>query len=140
MDFSHSTKIRSPEETKSSMIKNILMIGVPSTVTMLLELFVEVTNASFIGHLGDASMIAGVGLGNMYINIMCQSFYFGLNSALATLVSQSYGQGNLRMCGVYLNRARIVVISCFIPLIFVLLYAKDLFLLLNLDHDAAVYS
>jgi Na+-driven multidrug efflux pump len=70
MDYSHSNLISSKGETTTSMVKKILMIGIPSTVTMLFELFVEVINTSFVGHLGDTSMVAGVGLGNMYINIM----------------------------------------------------------------------
>jgi Na+-driven multidrug efflux pump len=70
MDYSHANLISSKGETTTSMVKKILMIGIPSTVTMLFELFVEVINTSFVGHLGDTSMVAGVGLGNMYINIM----------------------------------------------------------------------
>ena len=52
------------------MIYDILEIGIPSIVTMLFELFVEVMNTAFIGHMGDTAMVGGVGLGNMYINIM----------------------------------------------------------------------
>ena len=42
---------------------------------------------AFIGHLNDPAKIAGAGLGNMYVNIFCQSIILGLNGAIATLVS-----------------------------------------------------
>jgi Na+-driven multidrug efflux pump len=69
------------------MVWEILRLSIPSIITMILELLVEVINTVYVGHLGNTAMVAGVGLGNMYINILCASIYFGLNSALATLVS-----------------------------------------------------
>lgn len=54
-------------------------------------------------------MMAGMGLANVYANMSVTCVIMGLNSALATLISQSHGQGNLRLCGIYLNRARIVI-------------------------------
>jgi Na+-driven multidrug efflux pump len=38
--------------------------------------------------------MAGVGMGNMMINVFCFAVTNGLNSALETLVSQSFGQGH----------------------------------------------
>ena len=44
-----------------------------------------------MGHTGDPVLIAGVGMGNMIINILAFAIIFGLNGALETLISQSYG-------------------------------------------------
>ena len=46
--------------------------------------------------------------------------FVGLNGALETLVSQSYGSGNLKLCGVYLNRGRFVLLCSFIPVAVIL--------------------
>lgn len=102
---------------------DILTIGVPSIISMFSALFVEVINTSFVGHLGTEEMVAGVGLGNMYINVLCISMAIGLNTTLNTLVSQSFGMKNLHMCGVYLNRARIINSLVYLPLIVILLKA-----------------
>ena len=52
-------------------------------------------NLVVVGHLGDPAMIAGVGMGNMSINLIGLSVIFGFNSALDTLISQAAGKGNL---------------------------------------------
>ena len=44
-------------------------------------------NLVFAGHLGDPVFVAAAGLGNMYANITCLLVVYGLNSAIATLVS-----------------------------------------------------
>ena len=77
---------------------------------------VEVINLAFVGHLGKASLMAGVGIGNMYINIVAQSVSVGLNNGLSTYVSQCNGQGNLRLCGIYLNRGRLIALIAQVPI------------------------
>jgi len=47
----------------------------------------EIVNMYFIGHLNDPAKVAGVGLGNMYVNIVCQSIIIGLNGGIGTLVA-----------------------------------------------------
>ena len=69
------------------MIKDIVVIAVPSFIAMVSQICIEVINLHFIGHLGDSTLVAGVGLGNMYINIMGFAILNGLNSTVCTLVS-----------------------------------------------------
>ena len=70
------------------------------------------------GHIGDSYVVAAVGLGNLFYYIQFVAVVLGMNTALSTFVSQSFGQGDLHMCGVYLNRGR-VVITLIMPLIFI---------------------
>ena len=95
-------------------------------------------NLVFAGRLGDPVYVAAAGLGNMYANVTCLLIIFGLNSAISTLVSQSFGAGNLRKCGIYLNKGRIAVILFFIP-IFGLMFLCETFLL-ALSIDARTSS
>jgi Na+-driven multidrug efflux pump len=53
----------------------------------------------FISRQGDATLIAGLGLGFYYTNVFCFSIVFGMASALDTLVSQAFGAKNLVLCG-----------------------------------------
>jgi Na+-driven multidrug efflux pump len=84
-------------------LKDILEIGVPSIFSMVLNLFIEVLNSGFVGHVGKEEVMAGVGMANMFMNVACLSLLFGMNMVLNTLASQAYGFGNLRMCGIFLN-------------------------------------
>ena len=59
-----------------------------------------------------------------------------MNGAAQTLVSQAYGAENLRMCGVYLNRARLINTAAFIPLIVLVVFCKQI--LAKLGQDAKV--
>ena len=61
-------------------------------------------------------MLAGVGLGNVIMNVTALSVLTGFNFALQQLVSQSYGMGDMQLCGVYLRRSRFVNTLLFIPI------------------------
>ena len=44
-------------------------------------------NLIYLGHLDNAALIGGVGLGSACMNLMGMSIILGLNSALDTLIS-----------------------------------------------------
>lgn len=117
-----------------------MKIGVPSTVTMISSFLIQSINVSFAGHLGEESIMAGVGMANMYVNIFCMSLMMGLNGTLNTFVSQAYGFGDYWMCGVYLNRGRIVMTLLYIPLFVLFLFTEKTFNLLGFDPQASYYS
>jgi len=73
------------------MLKKIIQLAVPLTLTSFLQIFAEQINFLFVGNLDNTEVLAAVGLGHMTINIFAFSIIFGMNSALETLVSQSYG-------------------------------------------------
>jgi len=58
---------------------------------MFFYMFVQLINTYYIGHLNDSTLIAGIGMGNMLINVLAFAIMQGLNGAIETLVSQSYG-------------------------------------------------
>ena len=75
----------------------------------------------FIGHLNNPAMLAGVGIGNLTMNLLALSIAFGFNGALESLISQAYGSGNLVLCGVYLNRSRVVLLGFLTPMLMILM-------------------
>ena len=118
----------------------ILKIGLPAIVSLSSTLFVEVINTAFVGHLGSEAMMAGVGIANMFLNVIGLSVMFGVNGTLNTVVSQAFGQENYKLCGVYLNRARIIVTLLQVPLLAILFNARPLFDVLGFSDEAAFYS
>ncbi|CDW80126.1 multidrug and toxin extrusion protein 2-like [Stylonychia lemnae] len=125
------------EESLTQMSKNLARVAIPIIVGQIFSMFVEMLNLVFAGHLGDPVFVAAAGLGNMYANVTCLLVIYGLNSAIATLVSQAYGSGNLRKAGIYLNKGRIAILLFFIP-IFGLMFLCETFLLaLRMDPETA---
>lgn len=51
------------------MSKDLLNIAIPVIIGLIVSIAVELVNVAFIGHLGDPAKVAGIGLGNMYINM-----------------------------------------------------------------------
>ena len=68
-----------------------------------------------MGHQDDPDLIAGVGLGAMLLNVCCFAISQGLNGTLETYVSQAFGAQEYKLCGVYLNRARAILIVVLFP-------------------------
>lgn len=69
------------------MTKHIVTVAVPTILGQVFSLLVVAVNIAFIGQLGNTEMLAGAGLGTLYVNIFCQSIILGLNGAVATLVA-----------------------------------------------------
>jgi Na+-driven multidrug efflux pump len=75
-------------------------------------------------------------MGNMLINVLAQAVMWGLNGALETFVSRSFGEGNKRMCGVYLNRGKFVCTLIMIPIAVV--FSQSDKILIAIKQDVAV--
>ena len=68
-----------------------------------------------IGRVNNITLIAGIGLGTLLVNVAGISITTGVWGGLDTLVSQAFGNKNFYEWGAYLNRCRIVLIAVFIP-------------------------
>ena len=115
------------------MTWQFIKVSVPLVLRQNLMYLVLVINVIFSGRLGDPAKTAGVGLGTTMNHIFGCCILFGLNRAMDTLISQAYGAGNFGLCGVYLNRARIIGTIAFIPVtiicmnceVFLLWFSQD---------------
>ena len=94
----------------------------------------------FIGQLGDARQTAAVGLGNLIVNVFANSVAIGFNGCLDTLVSQAYGSGNYRLCGVYTNRVRVVNLVFFVAISGVLALTETLLVAFGQDPETAAMA
>jgi len=119
------------------MSKNLFKVAVPIIIGQIFSLFIEMLNLVFAGHLGDPIFVAAAGLGNMYANVTCLLVIYGLNSAIATLCSQAYGSGNMRKCGIYLNKGRIACLIFFVPIFILMFMCESFLLLLKMDPETA---
>jgi len=54
---------------------------------MFFYMITQLISIYYIGHTNDPILIAGVGMGNMLINVLAFAVINGLNGALETLIS-----------------------------------------------------
>ena len=80
-------------------------------------------NIFYVGQV-SSDLLAGVGLGNMLLNVLVFAVTMGLNGTIESFVSWSYGAGDYKMCGTHLNRARVVVIAVVIPVMILFLFIE----------------
>ncbi len=135
-----SSKTEQKDQKKSTeeaplreTLSKVLNISLPAIVSMISAFSIQVANTVFAGHLGDPAIMAGVGMATMYVNIFCNSLMIGLNSTLNTLLSQAVGFDDFHLCGVYLNRSRIVLTLMYVPLAILLLQTRTIFDALGFD-------
>ena len=122
----------------SKMISLICGVAVPALITNVLGYFCVVVNAVFAGRMSDPTKLAAVGITSVIMNLMILSLMIGLNSAQETLTSQAFGYGNIRLCGVYLNRGRFILIAFFIPVaILIGFFGQQLLLALGQDPEVS---
>jgi MATE family multidrug resistance protein len=84
--------------------------------------------------------MAGVGLGNMLINVLCFAIAQGMNGALETFCSQAFGLGKLEMVGVYHMRGRYVVTLLMIPIIMIFMVTEDILSSIEQDETISRYA
>jgi len=97
-------------------------------------------NLIFLGHYNQADLLAGVGIGNMFMNMTGLSISIGLNGALETLISQAMGAGNIRLCGIYLNRGRFVLMCSNIPTILMLSQTEKILLMIGQNEIVSKHA
>ena len=103
-------------------------------------MLMELINLSLIGMLKEPAMVAGVGMGNMTINMIGMSVIVGFNSALDTLISQGAGAGKLELCGVFRLRGMFFVSILFIPIALILCYSYEILVGIGQHKEVASYS
>jgi Na+-driven multidrug efflux pump len=69
----------------------------------------------------------------MTCNVFGISFTAGLASTVGTFISQAYGRKDYELCGLHLNRCRILIVLCFFIVAVPLQFGEQFFLLLNFD-------
>ena len=137
MSEGYARNLEAQQFPADKMIKRYLGIAVPVIFQCSLQRFTLITNTIFVGRLNDVSLLAGVGLATTTYLIFCIMVLIGINGAIETLVSQAYGYGQLRLCGVHFNRGRLVLTAIFIPLAILLSFSEPILLMIGQDPEVS---
>lgn len=88
LDFPATTSHSLQPSPLRSQLLTIIKIAIPAMMTFVFGTLSELINTYFIGrYLNDARILAGAGMGNIIISMMCLSVFMGMNGALETLIS-----------------------------------------------------
>ena len=99
---------------------------------------VDCLDLIFASEFKDTQKVAGLGLA-ISIYVMLKKILTGITTPIETLTSNAYGNGDLKLCGLYLYRTLIVALGAYTTvgiLYFYLVYYKQI--LLRLGQDAEV--
>lgn len=76
------------------MFKKIIKTAFPAIIGSFFSQSHCTINLIFIGALGQKILIAALGLGNIFQNMIAEATFWGLNGAFDTLASQALGTKN----------------------------------------------
>ena len=102
--------------TTKEMVVCFAKVAVPAFTSNVFGMVCLVVNSIFAGQLEDPNMLAAVGVGNVTTMFFIVTIFMGINAAQETLTSQAYGNGNIVLCGTYLNRGFLINTVLYIPL------------------------
>jgi MATE family multidrug resistance protein len=106
-------------------------------MTLVFFQMVQLINIYFMGHMTDPNLLAGVGLGNMLINVCVFAVAYGLNGTIETFVGWSFGSEKYYECGYHLNRAKVIITVILLPVMVMFLFVDSILVSLAQDPEVS---
>ncbi|XP_076001649.1 multidrug and toxin extrusion protein 1-like isoform X2 [Genypterus blacodes] len=127
-----------PEDYRTEAVAVFKLAG-PVVISQLLTFLISFISMVFCGHLGKTEL-AAVSLAVAVVNVTGISIGLGLSLACDTLISQTYGSGNLKRVGVVLQRGILILLLACFPCWALLINTEPLLLAVRQSPEVASLS
>lgn len=135
-----STQTDSKSETWSFYFSRMLNLALPNTLTSFSWIAQSVMGVYFVGRLGNVTYLDAFSLGNTWTGIFAFSIIIGFGAGMDTLVSQSFGQNDFRMCAIHLYRGFLVVSIASLPCYLILSYSYQIYCFIGIDPQVSYHA
>ena len=102
-------------------------IAGPAILGTLFHPVYSIVNNIVLGHGGDETPLAGLGLGSLTLGITGLSIGICFAFGAGTFMSQEFGRKNFRMLHVYMNRSLFLNVCMFILLFIPTLFIQQIY-------------
>ncbi|XP_033840150.1 multidrug and toxin extrusion protein 1-like [Periophthalmus magnuspinnatus] len=126
---------RLPAVYRDELVQLLKLAG-PMVISQSMIFLIGFVSAVFCGHLGKTEL-ASVALATGVINVTGIVIGTGLSQTCDTLISQTFGSGNLKRAGVILQRGVLIMLLACFPCWSVLVNTEPLLLLVKQTPDVA---
>eukprot|EP01022_Parablepharisma_sp_SALTPOND_P004744 TRINITY_DN120884_c1_g1_i1.p1 TRINITY_DN120884_c1_g1~~TRINITY_DN120884_c1_g1_i1.p1 ORF type:complete len:562 (-),score=13.56 TRINITY_DN120884_c1_g1_i1:1491-3089(-) len=118
-------------------LKDVSVLAFPNILIFVLTNINDMTSLIFISQMGNETYISVVGVSTLIVGMFGLQPLFAIAISLDTLVAQNFGKGDYRMCGLYLNKAAVLLyISC-IPSLVCIFCTEYLLLAFGFEANVA---